>query len=167
MKRSKGIKLVLLGALAAIAIVVTACSGGGSAQSSKTEPTWIYASNNGDTASVSKTAVIADKITHFRVAQGAGQQAITFMAYDFNGQLQVRADVCVPCQSTSFSLVGDKLVCDTCGSVFEAKNGGGVSGFCRNYPKASVAYQLNGDNLIMRMTDLQTAYSNTLSAGLP
>jgi hypothetical protein len=36
-----------------------------------------------------------------------------------------------------------------------------------NYPKASVTYTVADGNLAMKISDLNTAYQNTLKAGLP
>lgn len=180
MRARKVVKYVLIAAIAVLIVGATACSGsnGGTQPTQPTEarqtaqpkqgkisPTWIAASVNGDTASISRNAVDSAGMAHFKVPSGMGQQALTFMAYRINGELQVRADVCVPCRSTSFSLDGDKLICNTCGTVFKANSGGGISGPCRNYPKASAAYQVSGDSIVIRMSDLQTSYDDTLIPG--
>ncbi len=58
--------------------------------------------------------------------------------------------------------MGDKLVCNSCGTVFEAKTGKGVEGACVAYPKASVAYEVNSGNMILKIKDLLAAYQQTL-----
>ena len=90
-----------------------------------------------------------------------------FMAYEFGDKLIVRANVCPPCRSVGFDLVGDKLICETCKTVFNAATGEGVSGACVAYPKAQVAYQVDGDQVVMQSADLQTAYQNTMEPGWP
>jgi nitrite reductase/ring-hydroxylating ferredoxin subunit len=84
------------------------------------------------------------------------------MAYQFEGVTQIRADICPPCRSESFTLDKDKLVCDTCGTVFKASNGQGVSGACVRYPKAAVAFEVKGGNVVMNAGDLVKAYNDTL-----
>ena len=84
------------------------------------------------------------------------------MAYQYGGQTYVRADICPPCQGQSFSLQGDKLRCDTCGTVFSAQTGAGVKGACVKYPKASVVYISQGGNMLMKSVDLSDAYLETL-----
>ena len=186
MRARKVGKYVLIAVMAVLILVAIACSGSNRGtqptqtieakqntqpgqtmqpRQGKISPTWIDASVNGDTTSISKNAVDSAGMAHFKVPLGIGQQALTFMAYRINGELQVRADVCVPCRSTSFSLDGDKLICDTCGTVFKANSGAGISGPCRNYPKASAVYQVSGDNIVMRISDLQTSYDDTLIPG--
>jgi hypothetical protein len=84
-----------------------------------------------------------------------------------NNDVYVRASVCPPCRGKTYTLNGDILVCDTCGTTFNAKNGMGIAGACVNYPKAAVQYTVADGNLVMNMGDLTTAYQNTLKAGLP
>jgi nitrite reductase/ring-hydroxylating ferredoxin subunit len=185
----KSAKYILIAAIAVLMVVTAACSSSNAGtqpaqpgqttearqtvqpiqttqpNQGKISPTWIVASVNGATMSISKNAVDSAGMAHFKVPSGTGQQSLTFMAYRINGELQVRANVCVPCRSTSFSLDGDKLVCNTCGSVFKANSGAGISGPCRNYPKASASYQISGDSIVMQMSDLQTSYDDTLIPG--
>jgi hypothetical protein len=89
------------------------------------------------------------------------------MAYKLNGGRYVRANVCPPCRSVGFSLSGDILVCNSCGTRFKASTGAGISGACRDYPKAEVAHVISGDNLTMDIDDLVTAYENTQRPGWP
>ena len=89
------------------------------------------------------------------------------MAYELDGTVYVRANVCPPCRSIGFSLDGDTLVCDRCRTVFDAVSGNGVKGACVDYPKASADYSVNGGQLTMNLAALETAYSNTMKPGLP
>ena len=152
--------------LFALALIVTACGGGGGAQAQTVSPTWITAQVSGSTVSIPASEVEKNTIVHFRIPASTGG-SLTFMAYTLDGKMQVRANVCPPCRSTSFSLSGDTLVCNTCATVFNAKNGEGISGNCVNYPKAAVAYETNNGNIMMNADALVTAYQNTLEAGLP
>ncbi len=151
-----------VGVTAALAVVIPACS----TAAAKIMPTWINPQVNGNTVSISAADVQKDTIVHFKANDAYGKTE-TFMAYNYNGQMQVRANICVPCGSTSFSLVGDTLVCNTCGTVFSASTGDGKSGACVNYPKAAVAFQSNNGNLVMNVSDLASAYQNTMAPGLP
>ena len=69
------------------------------------------------------------------------------MAYDLAGEKYVRANVCPPCRSIGFSLAGDILVCNSCGTRFNVKTGDGISGARKDYPKAAVEYAISGDNI--------------------
>lgn len=101
----------------------------------------------------------------FRVETQGGDK--NFMAYVLDKEIYVRANVCPPCQSIGFSLDEDILVCDRCATTFEAKTGEGISGACVGYPKASVPYEIENGNIVMNITDLTTAYQDTLEAGYP
>ncbi len=150
--------------LIGIVLGLAGCSGQAAAKPVKA--TWIKPQLSGDTVSIPGSAVKNDKIVHFNVAPALGRE-MAFMAYELDGKLYVRANVCPPCRSIGFSLSGDTLVCDTCRTVFSAKTGDGVSGACVAYPKAAVPYQLLGDNLVMKGNDFLTAYRNTLEPGWP
>lgn len=101
-----------------------------------------------------------DTIVHFTMETPDGKMA--FMAYILDGQTYVRADICPPCRSINFSLEKDILVCDTCFTRFDARTGEGVSGACIVFPKAAVRWEVNGDKLVMKPAELQTAYLNTM-----
>jgi nitrite reductase/ring-hydroxylating ferredoxin subunit len=155
----------------ALAVVLAACGGGGGATAagakapSNVSPTWITPTVSDTSVSIPLDTVQAKYDTHFKVTLDKG--TAYFMAYTYGGKTYVRANVCVPCQSVSFSLVKGTLVCDTCGTVFSAGDGSGISGACVRYPKAAVPYQTTDGNIVMTKADLTKAFENTLSPGLP
>ena len=143
--------------LLVLALVLSACGGGAAA----VKPTWITPVVNGDSVSLLLATVQADTIVHFFVTTSDGKES--FMAYQYGGTTYVRADICVPCRSIDFSLKGDILVCDSCGTTFSATTGKGVSGACKAYPKSEVKWQNTSGNLVVSMSDLATAYRNTVT----
>ncbi len=157
--RGTALKGVLL---VALLLAAAACSAQGAPL---VKAKWVKAPLSGDTVSITAADVTSNKIVHFSVAMALGQE--NFMAYDLGGQIYVRANVCPPCRSVGFSLAGDRLICDTCKTVFNAKTGDGISGACVAYPKAAVPYQSAGGNLVLQGKDLVTAYQNTLEQGWP
>jgi len=120
-----------------------------------------------DTVSIPVSTVKSNRNVHFELNSAGG--TTSFEAYILNNEIQVRASYCVPCRGTSFTLSGDELICNNCGTVFNANNGIGIRGSasCQSYPKASVPFTVNGENIIMKISDLQNAFQNTLSQGLP
>ena len=54
------------------------------------------------------------------------------------------------------------LLCDTCGTVFDAKSGQGMKGPCIAYPKRPVDYQIQTSDIVMKADNLITAYLDTL-----
>ena len=103
------------------------------------------------------------------VAEGANGNFfvnnMAFMAYLLDGKYYVRANVCVPCGSRSFTLQAGLLKCNSCGTIFSSTTGKGMSGVsaCMSYAKKAVAYTIEGDNMVMTLDDLTTAYQDTLN----
>jgi nitrite reductase/ring-hydroxylating ferredoxin subunit len=104
-------------------------------------------------------------MVHFTLDATGGK--MPYMAYVFEGKTYVRADICPPCRSYTFSIEKDILICDTCGSRFKAGTGESVSGACVNYPKAAVAFEVKDGSIVMKADALKAAYQDTLKPGLP
>ncbi|OGO01772.1 MAG: hypothetical protein A2Y72_00870 [Chloroflexi bacterium RBG_13_53_26] len=153
----------------AVVVVMVLVAGGCSLDSNGTgveiKPTWTPAQIEGDQISIPKGEVDDGNMIHFRVEQQG--DSMVFMAYRLGEEIYLRASICPPCRSESFSLAGGTLVCNTCGTRFRATTGDGISGACKSYPKAEVAYAVTGDRVIASMNDLVTAYQNTEIAGRP
>ena len=144
-----------------LALLLSACTGGGGPVTA----TWVNASVQGDTVSIPLSTIEQNQNVHFSVPHENG--SISFMAYLLGGEVNVRANVCPPCRSTGFTLSGKDLVCDTCSTTFKAATGDGIQGACVDFPKAPVAYGNTRGNVVMQVTDLVTAYENTLVPGRP
>ncbi len=125
--------------------------------------TLIDAQVSGDVVTVPLAPVASSMNARFKLTVPEGQEM--FMVYVWDGKVQVRASICPPCRGQSFTLSKGILVCDTCGTVFDAATGKGISGACIAYTKQSASHKIDGNNLIISKTDLITAYKNTLSAG--
>jgi nitrite reductase/ring-hydroxylating ferredoxin subunit len=164
---SKIFPIVLGATLLFLVASIAACSGKSDnmQNNSLIEPTWIQAELTDNSVSISLSEVEINGMSHFTLNTSSGE--MDFMAYEFSEETYVRASICPPCYSRSFALKGDTLVCDTCGTVFDARTGSGISGACLNYPKASVPYEITGNSIVMGVDDLLTAYDNTLEPGLP
>jgi len=154
-------KRIVTGALLLITLSVAGCGGTGN----PVRATWLNPRVTDNTVTIPASQVRNAKITHFNLALPKGE--IAFMAYEVDRKLQVRADICPPCRSESYSLAKDKLICDTCATVFDARTGAGVQGACVAFPKAAVNYQITDGAVVMKVDDLMTAYLNTLKPGWP
>ncbi|KTB49288.1 putative membrane protein (DUF2318) [Dehalogenimonas alkenigignens] len=168
------VKIAALMILALVLIVAGCSSGtsgttttqtGAAAVGGRIKATWITPKVVLDTVSVPAQVINQDTIVHFWVTIPEGQ--MPFMAYKLDNKQYVRANLCVPCRSYNYSLVGDVLQCDTCGTRFNAKTGDGIDGACVNYPKALVPYTNQGGDLAMTVADAKTSYFNTLEPGWP
>ncbi len=158
-------KIAMIGiVLFGVILTVVAC--GGQEAQTPVKATWIKPQVTGDSVSILVNEVNNNKIVHFRVPIAAGSE-MAFMAYELDGNLNVRANVCPPCRSVGFSLSKDTLVCDTCRTTFKAKTGEGIAGACVGYPKATVLYEISDGKLVMKGIDLLVAYQNTNELGLP
>jgi nitrite reductase/ring-hydroxylating ferredoxin subunit len=140
-------------------------SGNGTQSNEPIKATWIEPQVAGDTVSIPVSEVENNWNVHFSVK--TPDEDMNFMAYVWDGEISVRANVCPPCRSIGFSLERDILVCDTCMTTFEAKTGGGIEGACVDFPKASVPYEVTDGNAVMKGTDLIAAYQDTTEPGLP
>lgn len=120
---------------------------------------------SGETVSIPVKAVQDNWNSHFLVNGTGGTMG--FMAYQLDNVIYVRASICPPCRGKTYTLDGNILVCDVCATTFNANTGVGIAGACVNYPKASVPYTVADGNIVMKVSDLSTAYQNTLKAGLP
>ena len=174
------LRRILIGAvLFSLMIIAAACSGPTSTPTPTPNPnptptpkpsgpikaTWINSQVDGDIVSISVHEVENNWNIHFELEIDGDDLA--FMAYLLDGEIYVRANVCPPCQSVGFSLKEDILVCDRCATTFDAKTGDGIKGACVDFPKASVPYEINDGNIVMKTTDLIAAYQNTIKPGLP
>jgi len=157
--------VVLILALLTLVSSIVACNSNGVQSEGRIEATWIEPEVLGDTVSISVSEVDRDRNVHFNLKTEDGD--MNFMAYVLDGEIHVRANVCPPCQSIGFSLDGDILVCNRCATKFKAQTGEGISGACVDFPKASVTYEISGDDIVMDSADLATAYQNTLEPGPP
>ncbi|MDF1531863.1 MAG: Fe-S-containing protein [ANME-2 cluster archaeon] len=150
--------------LAGLVLVTAGCTGGSNSQSGPVKAKWITVTVSGDQVSIPQSDV--DKYTnvHFNVPT-SNYGPLAFMAYNLDGKTYVRANVCPPCNSIGFSLDNGVLVCDSCGTLFEADTGNGISGGCVAYPKEEVAYTVQNGQIVMNINDAITAYGATVQVG--
>jgi nitrite reductase/ring-hydroxylating ferredoxin subunit len=155
---------IVLGLLAATACSSQASSAGsGNNDNNFIKQTQIKAQLNGDTVTVPIDDL--DRYGNVNFAVNTATDNYMFMAYKSGGKLYVRADDCVPCGSQSFTFKKGTLVCDACGTVFDAQTGKGIKGVkaCQGYPKQSVSYQVADGNIVMNGSDLVTSFQNTIN----
>ncbi len=158
-------KIIIGFVLLTIMLSIVACSGNNAQSNEPIKAKWIEPQVVGDIVSIPVSEVENSKMTHFKLATIDGD--IAFMAYDIDGKLNVRANVCPPCRSIGFSLSKDTLICDTCRTTFKAKTGDGISGACVGYPKAAIPYEISDGKVVMRGNDLLAADQNTKELGWP
>ena len=158
-------KIILIVVLLTLVSSIVACSRNGTQNNELIKATWIEPQVLGDIISVPISEVENGKMMRFELT--TQDKDMTFMAYELSGEIYVKASICPPCQSTSFSLQQSTLVCDTCGTVFDAETGAGINGACVAYPKAAVAYEIRDGSIVMKSSDLLAAYQGTVSPAQP
>ncbi len=79
--------------------------------------------------------------------------AVPLLAYiNEEGQVVTAVRMCEPCNSESFHINGDQLVCDACGTTWEINNLNAISGSCGKYPPDPVPSRLVDDKIIISET---------------
>lgn len=154
--------LVTIVALSALGCVENK-SGVSTASASPVEGTWIDAQVTEDTASIPVKSIDDNTNVHFKVNTNIGE--ISVMAYKLDDQIFVRSNVCPPCGSIGFSLDKNTLVCDSCGTVFDATTGSGIEGGCVAYPKESIPYTVSDGNIVLKIDDVVAAHKKTVEVG--
>lgn len=147
----------------AVSLVAAGCTdigSSGKANASPVKATWITAEVSADQVSIPLSSVEENTNVHFKVNTDSGEIAV--MAYRFNDEIFVRSNVCPPCNSIGFSLDKDTLICDSCGTVFDAATGAGIGGGCVLFPKESIPYTVSDGNIVMKLDDVVAAHEETL-----
>lgn len=124
--------------------------------------TWITAQENADQVSIPVKSVDDNTNVHFKVKTDTGELPV--MAYLFDNKIYVRSNECVPCSSNGFSLKSGTLVCDSCGTVFDAVTGKGIEGGCVDYPKESIPYSISEGKITMKLDDVVAAHKKTIES---
>jgi len=146
-----------------VSLVAAGCTDTGSsgkADASPVKATWIETQVSGDSVSIPASSVEENKNVHFKVNTDSGEIAV--MAYRFNDEVFVRSNVCPPCGSIGFTLDQGTLVCDSCGTVFDAMSGNGISGGCVAFPKEKIPYTVSDGNIVMKLNDVVEAHRKTI-----
>jgi len=165
----KLVALVLL--VVAVFIAAAGCSdnklsnGSGNDKSANSgtsiKGTWITAQENADQVSIPVKFVNDNTNVHFKVKTDIGELPV--IAYRFNDKIYIKSNECVPCDSQGFSLKDGTLVCDNCGTVFDAVTGKGIEGGCVNYPKENIPYTtVSDDKITMKLSDVVAAHKETI-----
>lgn len=64
-----------------------------------------------------------------------------------DGKVVVAVSICEPCNSDSFRIKGETLICNACDTTWELESFKGLSGGCQDYPPDRLVYTQNGDSL--------------------
>ncbi len=149
----------------AVSLVAAGCaeiksSAGSKDNANSVKGTWITAQVNADQVSIPSKSVDDNTNVHFKVKTDIGELSV--IAYRFDNRVFVRSNVCPPCNSIGFSLKNGTLVCDSCGTVFDAVTGKGIEGGCVAFPKESIPYAVSDGRITMRISEVVAAHEKTI-----
>ena len=74
--------------------------------------------------------------------------SVPLLAYvNGNGKLITSISMCEPCNSTTFHISGDELICNSCGSTWDLNNLSTISGSCGKYPPDPIPSKVVGNEI--------------------
>ena len=80
---------------------------------------------------------------------------IPLLAYiNENGTLVTSISMCEPCNSTTFHIIGNELICNSCGSTWDINTLDEVSGSCGKYPPDPIPSNVNGNQIQIDESDI-------------
>jgi len=81
---------------------------------------------------------------------------IPLLAYvSENGNLVTSISMCEPCNSTTFHIKGDELVCNSCGSTWELNSLKTISGSCGKYPPDPIPSKVEGNKILISLQNIE------------
>jgi len=90
--------------------------------------------------------VLDKKFVRFVYKSSTGE--IPLLAYiNENGTLITSISMCEPCNSTTFHISGDELICNSCGSTWDLNDLDAISGSCGKYPPDPIPSSVNGNEI--------------------
>lgn len=142
---------VTVGVLAAIVLfvgVMTFGSSGGASAAPIQQVAATTAGTEGGRVSISAEEVAVKKLVAWDYKKGNVMTPL--LAYVTpSGSLKVATRMCEPCNSTSFRVEGNQLVCNACGSRWELETSRGISGGCQGYPPEVLPSSLVDGKLVV------------------
>lgn len=81
---------------------------------------------------------------------GANGQTVPLLAYiSGKGKLVTAISMCEPCNSTSFHIKGEDLICNACGTTWKVNNLEVVEGACGKYPPDPLPSTVSGNKIMI------------------
>ncbi len=94
------------------------------------------------------------KLVHFEYQRPEGR--IPLMAYITpSGKLVTAVSVCEPCNSRSFHIEGNQMVCNSCFTRWDLETLKGISGGCLTYPPDVISHAVNDEQVNIKEIDVQ------------
>ncbi len=81
---------------------------------------------------------------------------IPMLAYvSEDGNLVTSISMCEPCNSTTFHIKGDELICNSCGSTWKLNTLKTVSGSCGKYPPDPIQSKVDGNKILIPIKSVE------------
>lgn len=107
-------------------------SGSSASSASAVQQTDISPEVAANKITVDEAAVRKAGSTYFEYKKNG--KTVPLMAYvGPSGKIITAVSMCEPCKGQKFRIEGDKLICNTCGTIFEIETHKGISGACVDY----------------------------------
>ncbi len=75
-------------------------------------------------------------------------EKIPLLAYlTEDGKVVTAISMCEPCNSTAFHIIGDNIICNSCGTTWNLNNLNAVSGSCSKYPPDPLTSKVVGNEI--------------------
>jgi hypothetical protein len=100
---------------------------------------------NGDIV-ISLAPVLEHKIVAFDY-QGATSTIPLLAFINTDGKLVTAIRLCEPCNSKTFSIEGNELLCGNCETKWNLNNLDGLQGSCMKYPPDPIPSEVNGNEI--------------------
>lgn len=120
--------------------------GGGAAAASVIQQVPIQMTQADGKITISADEVRNNKLVAFDYKNGSKIVPLTAWVSP-SGQIKTAVRMCEPCNSTSFRIEGNVLVCNVCGTRWDLETLRGISGGCTSYPPDAMKNVVNGDNI--------------------
>jgi hypothetical protein len=108
----------------------------------------VRATVEGQTISIPLAEVVAKRIVEFEYSDGT--VTVPLLAFiSGEGKLVTAFRMCEPCNSTKYSIDGDRLSCGNCETQWSLNTLEGLQGSCQKYPPEPFPSVIEGDRVVM------------------
>lgn len=70
------------------------------------------------------------------------------------GKVITAISMCEPCNSTTFHIQGDELICNSCGTTWDLNNMDAISGSCGKYPPDPIPSKITGNEIQIEVSSV-------------
>ena len=109
---------------------------------------------DGDKVVLSLSEVKQAGIIYTQVPVGNSYMPITSYIAP-SGRLVVAFSMCEPCNSDTFRIDGEQIICESCGTIWTLEELNPISGGCMNHPPEEIYYEVDKDTILIPFQQIQ------------